>query len=88
MQVGGRVQSRWHLICTALKRGFKSSLDVRVRILIHFIPFEHKNPGNIVIPLSGTHQPVIQFTVNPFYSRNGHMGAEFATKNLVHVITF
>lgn len=38
IQVGGRVQSRWDLIYTALRGGFKSSLDMRVRILIHCNP--------------------------------------------------
>lgn len=50
MQVGGRVQSRWDLIYTALRGGFKSSLDIRVRILIQCIPIKtEKNPGNTVI---------------------------------------
>lgn len=52
MQVGGRVQSRWVLIYTALRRGFKSSLDIKVRILIQCIPIKQKNTGNKVIFLS------------------------------------
>ncbi|XP_003964099.2 poly(ADP-ribose) glycohydrolase [Takifugu rubripes] len=41
-EVGGRVQSRWDLICNALRRGFKSSLDIREAILTYNIAHTKK----------------------------------------------
>lgn len=86
MQVGGRVQSRWDLIYTALRGGFKSSLDIRVRILIQCIPIKTEKILEIqwffclYIYSWSLIYTVIKFCVTPCYSRNGHTGAKFTTK--------
>lgn len=86
MQVGGRVQSRWDLIYTALRGGFKSSLDIRVTILIHWQPRKYNNSSVLHNYLGLT--ALSHFTVTQFHSRNGHMGAEFATKNMEFIWCF
>lgn len=86
MQVGGRVQSRWDLIYTALRGGFKSSLDIRVRILIQCIPIKTEKILEIqwffclYIYSWSLIYTVIKVCVTPCYSRNGHTGARFTTK--------